>query len=91
VRRDTGGFDFSGPYVRGARDDRHLFLAWGDVRVDGTMRLVRGSKLKLIEVHPGLVEEAMRPGYQLVARIRLTGEPGLAWSAEPAHAQPGSG
>ena len=75
VRRDTDGFDFSGPYVRGARDDRHLFLAWGDVRDDGTMRLVRGSKLKLIEVHPRLVEEAMRPRHQLVARIRLTAPP----------------
>ncbi len=94
VRRDSDGFDFSGPYVRGARDDRNLFLAWGDVRDDGTMRLVRGSKLKLTEVDPRLVEEAMRPGHQLVARIRLsgtTGEPGLTWSAEPAHAQPGSG
>ena len=94
VRRDTDGFDFSGPYVRGARDDRHLFLAWGDVRDDGTMRLVRGSKLKLIEVDPRLVEETMRPGHQLVALIRLTGtpeEPGLTWSAESVHAQPGSG
>jgi hypothetical protein len=94
VRRDTDGFDFSGPYVRGGRDDRHLFLAWGEVRDDGTMRLVRGSKLKLIEVDPRLVEEAIRPGHRLVARIRLTGtpgEPGLTWSAEPAPAQPGSG
>jgi Family of unknown function (DUF5990)/Domain of unknown function (DUF5655) len=94
VRRDTDGIDFSGPYVRGARDDRNLFLAWGDVRDDGTMRLVRGSKLKLTEVDPQLVEEAMHPGHQLVARIRLTGttgEPGLTWSAEAAHAQPGSG
>jgi len=61
VRRDTDGLDFSGPYVRGARDDRNLFLAWGDVRDDGTMRLVRGSKIKLTEVDPRLVEEAMRP------------------------------
>ena len=94
VRHDTDGFDFSGPYVRGARDDRNLFLAWGDVRDDGTMRLVRGSKIKLTEVDPRLVEEAMRPGHRLVARIRLTGtagEPGLTWSAEPAHARPGSG
>ena len=94
VRHDTDGFDFSGPYVRGARDDRNLFLAWGDVRDDGTMRLVRGSKIKLTEVDPRLVEEAMRPGHRLVARIRLTGtagEPGLAWSAEAAHGQPGSG
>jgi hypothetical protein len=91
VRRDPGGLDFSGPSVRGARDDRNLFLAWGEVRDDGTMRLVRGSKLKLTEIDPRLVEEAMHPGSQLVARIRLTGEPGLTWSAEPAHAQPGSG
>ncbi len=94
VRRDAGGFDFSGPYVRGARDDRNLFLAWGDVRDDGTMRLFRGSKIKLDEADPRLVEEAMRPGHQLVARIRLTGTaggPGLTWSAEPAHAQPDSG
>ena len=83
VRRDADGLDFGGPYVRGARDDRHLFLAWGDVRDDGTMRLVRGSKLKLTQVDPLLVEEAMRPGHQLVARIRLTGTPGLTWSAEP--------
>jgi hypothetical protein len=73
VRRDADGFDFSGPYVRGARDDRHLFLAWGDVRDDGTMRLVRGSKLKFIQVDPRVVEEAVRPGHQLVARIRLAG------------------
>jgi len=91
VRRDAGGLDFSGPYVRGARDDRNLFLAWGEVRDDGTMRLVRGSKLKLTQVDPRLVEQAMRPGHQLAARIRLTGEPGLTWSAEPAHAQPGPG
>ena len=94
VGHDTDGFDFSGPYVRGARDDRNLFLAWGEVRDDGTMRLVRGSKIKLTEVDPRLVEVAMRPGHRLVARIRLTGtagEPGLTWSAEPAHGQPGSG
>jgi hypothetical protein len=94
ARRDTGGFDFSGPCVRGARDDRNLFLAWGEVRDDGTMRLVRGSKLKLTDVDPRLVEQAMRPGRQLVARIRLTGtagEPGLTWSADPAHAQPRPG
>jgi hypothetical protein len=90
VRHDTDGFDFSGPYVRGARDDRNLFLAWGDLRDNDTMRLVRGSKLKLTEVDPRLVEDAMRPGHQLVARIRLTGTPGLTWSAEPAHTQPGS-
>lgn len=87
VRRDADGFDFSGPYVRGDRTDRHLGLAWGDIRDDGTLRLIRGNKLRLGEVDPGLIQEAMRPGSRLVARIRLTGAPGeagLTWSAGPA-------
>jgi hypothetical protein len=90
LRRDEDGFDFSGPYVRGDRTDRHLFLAWGDVHGDGTLRLVRGSKLGLTGVDPRLVEEAMRAGHRLVARIRLTGtrgEPALTWSAGPAEAE----
>ncbi len=94
VRRETDGYDFSGPYVRGDRADRHLFLAWGDVPGDGTLRLIRGSKLGLAGVDPRLVEEAMRPGHRLVARIRLTGiagEPALTWSAGPAGADPGPG
>lgn len=85
VRRDADGLDFSGPYVRGDRADRNLFLAWGDVPEDGTLRLIRGSKLKLGSVDHRLIEEAMRPGQRLVARIRLTGtagEPALTWSAE---------
>jgi hypothetical protein len=92
VRRDADGFDFSGPYVRGDRADRHLFLAWGDVPGDGTLRLVRGSKLGLTRLDSGLIEEAMRPGHRLVAWIRLAGtrgEPALTWSAGPADAEPG--
>jgi hypothetical protein len=91
VRHDADGFDFSGPYVRGDRADRNLFLAWGDVPGDGTLRLIRGSKLGLAGVGPRLVEDAMRPGHRLVARIRLTGsgrEPGLTWSAGPADTEP---
>jgi Family of unknown function (DUF5990)/Domain of unknown function (DUF5655) len=89
VRRDADGFDFSGPNVRGDRTDRHLFLAWGDVHGDGTLRLIRGSKLRLADAEPRLIEEAMRSGHRLVTRIRLTGTPGLTWSAEPAGAEPG--
>jgi hypothetical protein len=88
ARRDADGLDFSGPHVRGDRADRHLFLAWGDVREDGTLQLIRGSKLRLAGLDPGLIEEAMRPGHRLIARIRLTGSPGggsaLTWSAAPA-------
>ena len=95
VRRDADGLDFTGPFVGGTRDDRNLGLAWGDVPGDGTLRLFRGAKLRLVDVDPALIEEAMRPGHRLVARIRLTDPrgnpvcarvhpPALAWSAEPA-------
>ncbi|HEY2261176.1 MAG TPA: DUF5990 family protein [Streptosporangiaceae bacterium] len=67
-----GGFDFAGPFVRGVRDDRHLGLAWGDLPGDGTLRLFRGAKLRLVDVDPGLIKQALRPGHKLVARIRLT-------------------
>jgi len=72
VRRDDDGFDFAGPYVRGVRDDRHLGLIWGDLLADGTLQVFRGAKLRLVDVDPGLIEQAMRPGRMLVARIRLT-------------------
>jgi len=32
----------------------------------------RGAKLRLVDVDPGLIEQALRPGHELVARIRLT-------------------
>jgi Family of unknown function (DUF5990)/Domain of unknown function (DUF5655) len=94
VRRGTDGFDFSGPFVRGDRTDRHLGLAWGDVPGDGTLRLFRGAKLRLVDIDPAIIEEAIRPGHRLVARIRLTDAkgnpvcarvhpPALTWSAEP--------
>jgi Family of unknown function (DUF5990)/Domain of unknown function (DUF5655) len=94
VRRGTDGFDFSGPFVRGDRTDRHLGLAWGDVPGDGTLRLFRGAKLRLVDIDPAIIEQAIRPGRRLVARIRLTDAignpvcarvhpPALAWSAEP--------
>ncbi len=95
VRRDSGGLDFTGPFVGGTRDDRSLGLAWGDVPGDGTLRLFRGAKLRLVDVDPALIEEAMRPGCRLFARIRLTDPrgnpvcarvhpPALVWSAGPA-------
>ena len=94
VRHGADGFDFSGPFVRGDRTDRHLGLAWGDVPGDGTLRLFRGAKLRLIDIDPAIIEQAMCPGRRLVARIRLTDArgnpvcarvrlPALTWSAEP--------
>jgi hypothetical protein len=72
VRRDEDGFDFGGPFVRGVRDDRHLGLIWGDLQDKDTLQVFRGAKLRLVDVDPGLIEQALRPGHTLVARIRLT-------------------
>ena len=72
VRRDEDGFDFGGPFVRGVRDDRHLGLIWGDLMDDETLQVFRGAKLRLVDVDLGLIEQALRPGHTLVARIRLT-------------------
>jgi hypothetical protein len=93
VRRGDDGLDFGGPFVRGVRDDRHLGLVWGDVPGDGTLRLFRGAKLRLVDIDPGAIEAAVRPGHRLVARIRLTDvkgnpvcarvhPPALTWSVE---------
>jgi Family of unknown function (DUF5990)/Domain of unknown function (DUF5655) len=72
VRRGDEGYDFTGPYVSGDRTDRNIGLAWGDVPGDGTLRLFRGAKLRLVDVDPSLIEDALRPGRRLVARVRLT-------------------
>lgn len=95
LRRGDEGFDFGGKFVRGDRADRHLGLAWGDVPGDGTLRLFRGAKLRLVDVDSRVIEEAMRPGRLLVARVRLTDAggnpvcarvrpPAISWSAQPA-------
>jgi hypothetical protein len=88
------GYDFTGPSVGGDRTDRNLGLVWGEVPGDGTLHMFRGAKLRLVEVPPDLITEAMRPGHRLVARVRLTDDKGnpvcarlrpshLTWSAEP--------
>jgi hypothetical protein len=88
------GYDFTGPSVGGDRTDRNLGLVWGEVPGDGTLHMFRGAKLRLVDVPPSLITEAIRPGYHLVARVRLTDDRGnpvcarlrhshLTWSCEP--------
>jgi hypothetical protein len=88
------GYDFTGPAVGGDRTDRNLGLVWGDVPGDGTLQMFRGAKLRLADVPPDPITQAMRPGHRLVARVRLTDDKGnpvcarlrrshLTWSAEP--------
>lgn len=83
VRQGENGYDFGGREVRGAKDDRHLGLAWGELPGDGTMRTFRGVKLRLVDVPAGLITEAMIPGRQLVARVRLTDAKGNPVAARP--------
>lgn len=95
VRGDASeGYDFTGPAIRGDKTDRHLGLVWGDVPGDGTLQLFRGAKLRLVDVPPAVIQQAMRPGHRLVARVRLTdakgnpvcarlSQPYLTWSAAP--------
>jgi len=37
---------------------------------DGTLRLFRGAKLRLVDVDPGLIEQALQPGRKLIAGSR---------------------
>lgn len=75
------GGDFGGPFVRGAKGDRHIFLPWGELSDDGSrFDLFRGSKLSLDKVDPALIEKASAPGATLLCRIGLTnakGHPGV--------------
>jgi hypothetical protein len=87
IRSGPDGLDFGGPFVRGDRTDRHIGLVWGDVAADGTFRLIRGAKLKLAEVDAALIEEAMRPGSRLVARVGFR-PPDLTWSVARASSTP---
>jgi len=95
IRRGEDGIDFGGHFVRGDRSDRHLGLIWGEVPGDGTFRLFRGAKLRLVDVDRAVVEQAWQPGFVLVARVRLTDArgnpicarvrpPDITWSASPA-------
>ena len=89
------GYDFTGSSVGGDRTDRNIGLVWGEVPGDGTLKMFRGAKIRLVDVPPGLITDAMRSGHRLVARVRLTDDKGnpvcarlrsthLTWSTEPA-------
>jgi len=64
--------DFGGPFVHGKRGERFLGLRWGAVGDDGAFLLFRGAKLRLSDVDPALVHQALLPGRHLVGRLGLT-------------------
>jgi hypothetical protein len=76
VREIDSGRDFGGPFVSGHRDDRHLGLRWYGRGPDGRIENFRGAKLRFAEVDPVLIDEALRTGRPLLARVVLTDEHG---------------
>ncbi|MBV9412882.1 MAG: monooxygenase [Acidimicrobiia bacterium] len=79
--------DFGGPFVRGAKGDRHIFLAWGELSSDGTQfNLFRGAKFKLEKIDAALIKKASAPGRTLVGRVGMTDAKG-----HPACASVGKG
>ena len=71
-----GETDFGGPFVKGRRGERFLYLSWGTVTDDGAFALFRAAKLWLSDVDSAIVQEAMRPGRCLVGSLGLTDRKG---------------
>jgi uncharacterized protein DUF5990 len=94
VRRgDDDTLDFRGPFVYGARGERAVSLRWGTLEWDNTFEVFRAAKLRLSDIDPALVEQAIETGGRLVARLGLTDEhghpvcasvrpPDVTWSVE---------
>lgn len=93
--RDEGNIDFGGPFVKGKRGERLLYLSWGTAADDGAFTLFRAAKLWLSEVDPAVIRQAMQPGYCLVGSLGLIDRqghplcagvrpPAIVWSAERA-------
>jgi len=76
VRRGPDeGLDYGGPFVYGRRGERALGLIWGTL--DGeAFDVFRAAKLRLEDVSPALVEQALDGGGRLVCRLGLTDEQG---------------
>jgi hypothetical protein len=91
VTTADGDLDFRGPVVHGKRNERFVYLTWGDVGADGSFAMFRRAKLMLGQVDPKLITAVERDGRRLVADVHLTddcggprcarlGPPALTWS-----------
>lgn len=90
---EDGTLDFRGPFVYGKRGERAVGLRWGTLQWDDTFEVFRAAKLRLSDIDPALVEQAIEAGGRLVARLLLTDEhghpvcasvrpPDVTWSVE---------
>jgi ankyrin repeat protein len=76
VRRDEDGIDFGGPFVYGRKGERALGLVWGELGLDDGFDVFRAAKLRLEDLDPTLVEQALDTGRRLVCSLGLTDEQG---------------
>lgn len=97
--RDDGDIDFGGPFVKGRRGERFLYLSWGTVADDAAFTLFRAAKLWISDIEGSLVQEAILPGHRLVGSLGLTDRagyplcasvrpPGIVWMIEEAREVP---
>jgi hypothetical protein len=73
VVEGADGPDFRGPYVHGSADDRFLYLAWVSLPQSS---MVARIKLRLNDIAPEVIEQAVQTGASLHARVRLTNATG---------------
>jgi hypothetical protein len=73
VRRDdTGCLDFGGPFVHGTRGARSVGLRWGTLTEQDEFEVFRGAKLRISDIDPALIEEALKDHRPLNASLGLT-------------------
>ena len=93
VLTNDGALDYGGPFVHGRRGERSLGLRWVRLTHDDELDGFRAAKLRLSDLDPRIVEQALLHGRALVARLGLTDDdgyprcasvrpPDVSWSVE---------
>jgi hypothetical protein len=67
--------DFRGPAVHGKKNERFLYLTWGDVGAEGDFAMFRRAKLVFADVDAAVLGAARTSGV-LIASLSLTDERG---------------
>jgi hypothetical protein len=77
--------DYRGPYVHGPREQRFIYLSWGERAGDGTFTMFRRAKLRL-GLLPPTITSALAAGQTVQGELRLTDPDGgpLCASIPPA-------
>lgn len=63
--------DYGGPFVHGPREQRFVYLSWGERASDGTFTMFRRAKLRLGLMPPAVVD-ALAAGGTVHAELSLT-------------------